>query len=68
MIKINNNEIFSQNNGFDFVFFLVTSFYCTLRTLKITFPESGHSYLKVDIKEIFIILLIVIQFLFFSCS
>ena len=67
MIKINNNEIFSQNNGFDFVLFLVTSFYCTLRTLNITFPESGHTYLKVDIKEIFIILLIAIQFLFFSC-
>ena len=51
MKKINNNEIFSQNNGFDFVLFLVTLFYCTLRILKITFPESGHSYLKVDVKE-----------------
>ena len=55
MIFINNNEIFSQNNGFDFLLFLVTSFYCTLRILKITFPESGHSYLKVDIKERFIV-------------
>ena len=53
MIFINNNETFSQNNGFDFVLFLVTSFYCTLRILKITFPESGHSYLKVNIKESF---------------
>ena len=50
MIKINNNEVFSQNNGFDFVLFLVTSFHCTLRILKITFPESRPSYLKVDIK------------------
>ena len=55
MIFINNNEIFLQNNGFDFVLFLVTSFYCTLRILKITFPESGHSYLKVDIKESFLV-------------
>ena len=55
MIFINNNEIFSQNNGFDFVLFLVTSFYCTLRILKITFLESGHSYPKVDKNEIFII-------------
>ena len=68
MIFINPNEIFLQNNGFDFVLFLVTSFYCTLRILKITFPESGHSYPKVDINEIFIILLIAIQFLFFSRS
>ena len=52
MKNINNNEIFSQNNGFDFMLFLVTSFYCTLRILKITFPESGHSYRKVDIKKI----------------
>ena len=52
MISINNNEIFSQNNGFDFVLFPVTSFYCTLRILKITFPKSGHSYPKVDINEI----------------
>ena len=55
MKKINNNEIFSQNNGFDFVLFLVTSFYCTLRILKITFPESGHSYLKVGVKKNFIV-------------
>ena len=55
MKKINNNEIFSQNNGFDFALFLVTSFYCTLRILKILFPESEHSYLKVDIKESFIV-------------
>ena len=55
MIFVNNNEIFSQNKGFDFVLFLVTSFYCTLRIIKITFPESGHSYLKVDIKESFIV-------------
>ena len=55
MMFINNNEIFSQNNGFDIVLFLVTSFYCTLRILKITFPESGHSYLKVDIKESFLV-------------
>ena len=55
MIFINNNEIFSQNDGFDFVLFLVTSFYYTLRILKKTFPESGHSDLKVDIKESFIV-------------
>ena len=55
MIFINNNEIFSQNNGFNFVLFLVTSFYCTLRILKITFPENGHSYLKVDIKESYLV-------------
>ena len=40
---------------FDFLLFFVTSFYCTLKILKITFPESGHSYLKVDIKERFIV-------------
>ena len=68
MIFINNNEIFSQNNGFDFVLFLVTSFYCTLRILKVTFSESGHSYPKVDINEFFIISLIAIQFFFFSRS
>ena len=55
MIKINNNKIISQHNGVDFVLFLVKSFYCTLRILKITFSESGHSYLKVDIKEVFIV-------------
>ena len=55
MTFINNNEIFSQNNWFDLVLFLVTSFYCTLRILKIIFPESGHSYLKVAIKENFIV-------------
>ena len=55
MLFINNNEIFSENNGFDFVLFLVKSFYCTLRILKISFPEIGHSYLKVDIKENFIV-------------
>ena len=55
MMKINNNEIFSQSNGFDFVLFLVTSFYCTLRILKTTLPESRHSYLNVDIKESFIV-------------
>ena len=55
MMKINNNEIFLQNNGFDFVLFLVTSFYCTLRILKIAFPECGNSYLKFDITESFIV-------------
>ena len=55
MIFINNDEIFSQNSGFDYVLFLVTSFYCTLLILKITFPESEHSYLKVGIKESFIV-------------
>ena len=55
MIFNNNNKIFSQNNGFDVLLFLVTSFYCTLRILKIKFPESGHSYQKVDIKESFIV-------------
>ena len=54
MIFINNSDIFSKNKGFDFVLFLVTTFYCTLIILKITFPESEHSYLKVDIKESFI--------------
>ena len=67
MIFINKNEIFLQNNGFDFVLFLVTCFYCTLRMLKITFPESGHSYLKVDRNETFIILLIAIQYQFYQC-
>ena len=42
MIFINNNEIFSQNNGFDFVLFLLTSFYFTLRNIKITFSESRY--------------------------
>ena len=55
MVFISNNQFFSQNNRLDFVLFLVTSFYCTLRMLKISFPESGHSYLKVDIKESFIV-------------
>ena len=55
MIKVNSNEIFSQNIGFDFMLFLVTSFYCTLGILKIIFPESEYSYLKVDIKESFIV-------------
>ena len=55
MTFINNNEIFSQNNGFDFVLLLVTSFYCTLKILKITFPECGPSYLKDGIKESFIV-------------
>ena len=68
MIFINNNEIFSQNNGFDFVLFLVTSFYFTLRNIKITFSESRYSSLKVDINEIFITLLIAIQFLLISRS
>ena len=64
MIKINNNKIISQNSGFDFVLFLVTLFYCSLKILRITFPESGHSYLKVDMKEIFIILIIIIIIIF----
>ena len=68
MISINNNEIFSQNNGFDFVLFLVTSFYFTLIYMKITFSESRYSSLKVDINEIFIISFIAIQFLFFLRS
>ena len=53
MIFINNNEIFSPNYGFDFLLFLVTSFYCTLRIPKIIFPESGHSYLNININIIF---------------
>ena len=65
---INYNEIFSQNNGFDFVLFLVTSFCFTLRNIKITFLESRYSSLKVDINEIFITLLIAIQFLLISRS
>ena len=64
----NYNEIFLQNNGFDFVLFLVTSFYFTLRNIKITFLESRYSSLKVDINEIFITLLIAIQFLLISRS
>ena len=68
MIFINNNEIFSQNNGFDFVLFLATSFYFTLRNIKITFSESRYSSLKVDINEMFITLLIAIQFLLISRS
>ena len=68
MIFINNNEIFLQNNGFDFVFFHVTSFYFTLRNIKITFSESRYSSLKVDINEIVITLLIAIQFLLISRS
>ena len=31
MILISNNQFFSQNNRFDFLLFLVTTFYCTLR-------------------------------------
>ena len=68
MIIINNNEIFSQSNGFDLVLILVTSFYFTLRNIKITFSESRYSSLKVDINEIFITLLIAIQFLLISRS
>ena len=68
MIFINNNEIFSQNNGFDFVLFLVTSFYFALIYIKITFSESRYSSLKVDINKIFRTLLIAIQFLFISRS
>ena len=68
MIFINNNEIFSQNNGFDFVLFRVTLFYFTLRNIKITFSESRYSSLKVDINEMFITLLIAIQFLLISRS
>ena len=64
MIFINNNEIFSQNNGFDFVLFLVTLLYFTLIYIKITFSEGRHSSLKVNINEIFITLFIAIQFLF----
>ena len=64
MIFISNNQFFSQNNRFDFLLFLVTSLYCTLRYIKMTFSESRYSSLKVDINEIFIILLIAIQFLF----
>ena len=44
--------------------FLVTTLYCSSRYIKITFSESRYSSLKVDIIEIFIILLIAIQFLF----
>ena len=68
MIFISNNQFFSQNNRFDFLLFLVTTFYCTLRYIKLTFSESRCSSLKVDKNEIFIILLIAIQFLFFSRS
>ena len=64
MIFISNNQFFSQNNRFDFLLFLVTSFYCTLRYIKITFSESRYYSLKVVIYEIFIILLIATQFLF----
>ena len=65
MIYISNNQFFSQNNRFDFLLFLVTTFYCTLRYIKITFSESRHSSVKVDINEIFIILLIAIQIMFY---
>ena len=68
MIFISNNQFFSQNNRFDFLLFLVTSFYCTLRYIKITFSESRYSSLKDDINKIFITLVIAIQFLFFSRS
>ena len=34
IIFINNNQYFSQNNGFDFLVFLATSFHCTKRILK----------------------------------
>ena len=68
MIFISNNQFFSQNNRFDLLLFLVTSFYCALRYIKITFSESRYSSLKVDINEIFIMLLIAIQSLFFSRS
>ena len=68
MIFINNNHIFLQINGLESVLFLVTSFYCTLKIIKITFSESRYSFLKVDITEIFITFLIAIQFLFFLPS
>ena len=68
MIFISNNQFFSKNNRFDFSLFLVTLFYCTLRYINVTFSGSRYSSLKVDINEIFIILLIAIQFLFFSRS
>ena len=68
MIFISNNQFFSQNNRFDFLLFLVTSFYFTLRYIKITFSESKHFFLKVGINGIFIILLIATQFLIFSRS
>ena len=68
MIFISNNQFFSQNTRFDFLLFLVTSFYCTLTYIKVTFSESRYSSLKVDINEIFLMLLIAIQFLFFSRS
>ena len=55
MIFMNSNEIFSQNTRFDFLLFNLTPFYCTIRILKIIFPESRHSYQKVDIKENFIV-------------
>ena len=64
MIFISNNQFFSQNKRFDFLLFRVTTFYCTSRYIKITLSESRYSSLKVDINEIFIILLIAIQFLF----
>ena len=54
MIFISNNQFFSQNNRFDFSLFLVTSFYCTLRYIKITFSESRYSSLKVDIINCYI--------------
>ena len=68
MMLISNNIFLSQNNRFDFLLFLVTTFYCTLRYIKITFSESRYSSLKVDINKIFIISFIAIQFLFFLRS
>ena len=55
MIFINNDEIFSQNNGFDFVFVSCNVILLHITNTKITFPESGHSYLKVYIKERFMV-------------
>ena len=66
MIFISNNQFFSQNNRYDFLLFLVTSFYCTLRYIKITFSESRYTSLKVDINKIFITLLIAIYSSCFS--
>ena len=67
MTFINNNKIFLQKNRFDFLLFLVTSFYCTIRIIKITFPKSRYCSLKFDIKESFIVQFIAMQFQFFRC-
>ena len=58
MVFINNTRFFPQNNRFDFLLFLVTSFYCALKIINMAFSESRYSSLKVNKKEFFMILIV----------